>query len=192
MRHLAKLSLVPLLLLAGVAEAHPSASHVSGFVAGFSHPLGGLDHLLAMVAVGLWATQVGGRAIWLVPAAFVGTMAVAGVLAMGGSVIPFVEQGIAASVLLLGLLIATALRLPTPAAVLLVGIFAAFHGIAHGVELPEASAPLGYAAGFVIATALLHGLGIALGLAAAPRLGVRLVQAAGAAIALAGVVLAAG
>ena len=192
MRHLAKLSLFPLLLLAGVAEAHPSASHASGFVAGFSHPLGGLDHLLAMVAVGLWATQVGGRAIWALPAAFVATMAVANMVAMGGTVIPFFEQGIAASVLILGLLIATALRLPVAAATVLVGFFAAFHGIAHGLELPETAAPLGYAGGFILATALLHGLGVALGLALAPRFGARLTRVTGVAIALGGMVIAAG
>lgn len=175
------------LLAAGAAQAHTFGAEGAGFVAGFAHPLGGLDHLLAMVAVGLWASQLGGRALWLVPSAFVGAMAVGGLIGMAGVEIGGIEQMILASVLVLGLVVAMAFRIRTDLAMGLVGLFALFHGMAHGLELPEASAPLGYAVGFVLATALLHGVGIAAGLIASTRLSVLATRAAGAVVALAGV-----
>lgn len=187
--------IVLLVALAAVAAAEPAFAHTfgahgAGFVAGFAHPFGGFDHLLAMVAVGLWAGQLGGRALWAVPAAFVGAMVVGGLLATSGIALPKVELGIAGSLVVLGILVATAWRLPVAAAMVLVGLFAVFHGHAHGAELPQAASALGYGAGFVLATALLHGSGVALGLNAR-RLGASaVVRAAGGATSLAGLALA--
>ena len=132
------------------------------FLAGFSHPLVGLDHILAMIAVGLWAAMLGGRALLAVPAAFVGTMIAGFALATTGVALPLVEPMVAASVVVLGLVVAMAVRLPATAGALLVGAFALFHGHAHGVEL-GAAAVLPYLAGFAVATALLHGAGIGSG-----------------------------
>ncbi len=146
-----------------LAQAHPGHD-ASGFAAGVSHPLHGLDHILAMVAVGLWAVQLGGRAKWLVPASFVSVMAIGGALGMAGVAMPFAEQGILASVLILGVLIAAAVRLPLAASMSIVGLFALCHGHAHGLEMPGTAAGLEYGAGFVIATALLHASGIMAGL----------------------------
>ncbi len=182
------------LLFAGAAQAHTFGAHGAGFIAGFAHPLGGFDHLLAMIAVGLWAAQLGGRALWAVPAAFVGAMAVGSVAGLTGYELSGLEQAIAVSVLILGLVIAAALRMRTDLAAMLVGAFAICHGIAHGAELPEAAAPVGYAVGFMLATALLHGVGICLGLLSAHKLGADrfgryAIRAAGVAIAVAGVYL---
>ncbi len=174
-----------------VAHAHPGHDgHDFGwdFRTGFSHPLLGWDHLAAMLAVGLWAVQLGGRARWLVPAAFVGVMALGAALARTGVAVPGVEQTIAASVLILGLLIASASKLPTWAGMALVGLFAAFHGFAHGAEMPGTSAGLTYGAGFVLATALIHLAGIGLGSLAARR-SEKITRAAGLVIAACGVVL---
>lgn len=135
----------------------------SGFAAGFFHPLFGLDHLLALLGVGIWAAQLGGRAVWSVPAAFVTVMIAGAVLALGGTPLPMVEFGIGGSVLVMGGLIALGARMPLPVAMGLVGLFALFHGHAHGTELPGFAHPAAYGAGFVLATALLHatGFGIA-------------------------------
>lgn len=152
------------LLGAPVAEAHLVGEHGAGFEAGVLHPLSGLDHLLAMIAVGIWAAQLGGRAIWAVPSAFVGCMAVGGLLAVTGTALPMVEPGILGSVLLFGLLIATAARVPTVLGMAIVGLFALFHGHAHGTELPEAANPAAYALGFVLATSFLHAVGLGLAL----------------------------
>ena len=143
-----------------VAEAHTFGSQGAGLMAGLTHPFVGLDHLLAMIAVGIWAGQLGGRAVWLIPLTFVSVMAAAASLASFGLLLPLVEPAIACSVLILGLLIAGSVRLPTSVGALLVGLFAVFHGYAHGLELPQAASPILYGAGFVLATALLHGLGI--------------------------------
>ncbi|MCV9961340.1 HupE/UreJ family protein [Pararhizobium sp. BT-229] len=159
------------LLLAAVALAAstaPAFAHLDpaehgSLMAGFTHPLSGLDHILVMIAVGLWAAQIGGRALWAVPSAFIGTMAFGFALAMTGVHLPFVEPAILASVVTLGLLVAMAVRLQTAACVAVVGVFALFHGYAHGGELGAAGA-LPFSAGFVIATALLHVAGIGLGL----------------------------
>ena len=175
------------LALAAPAFAHTGVGvHSHGFAAGFLHPLLGLDHLLAMLGVGVWAAQLGKRATWLVPAAFVAVMIAGAGLALSGIAMPMVEFGIAGSVLVIGALIAFGTRLPVGLAMGLVGLFALFHGHAHGTELPGFAHPAAYGAGFVAATALLHagGVGIALLLRRhAARLPVRI---AGAAMALAG------
>jgi urease accessory protein len=152
-----------LLLLTAPAFAHPGLAGHNSFFAGFTHPLLGVDHILVMVAVGLWAAVIGGRALIIVPAAFVGTMVVGYLLSLTGLALPFVEPIILASVVALGLLIAAAVRLPVAAGAALVGLFALFHGYAHGGELGVAAAlPFGF--GFAIATAFLHVAGIGLGL----------------------------
>jgi urease accessory protein len=177
--------------LTGAALAHTGAGGTSGFTHGFMHPLGGLDHVLAMVAVGLYAALLGGRALGLVPATFVGAMAAGGALGMAGLALPYGEVGIALSVIALGLAVALRISLPVLLATGLAGLFAIFHGHAHGAEMPDASG-LTYAAGFMLATALLHGVGIALGLAAgrlSERGGWRAAQAAGGAMAFAGVAI---
>jgi len=147
-------------LLPQLAYAHVGAGGAEGLLRGIAHPLGGIDHLLAMVAVGLWAAQRGGRALWLIPAAFVLVMAAGGIAGTLGAPLPFVEQGILASLLVLGLLIAAAARLPLPLSTALVGLFALFHGHAHGAEMPAHAPGLVYGAGFVLATAFLHAAGI--------------------------------
>ena len=176
----------------GMAFAHTGPGDVHDFVHGFMHPLGGFDHLVAMVAVGVLAAQLGGRALWLIPAAFVATMAVTGTLGAAGVEIPFVESGIALSVLVLGAAIAFEVALPIAGAAVLVAFFAIFHGYAHGAEIPASISGTPYGLGFVAATALLHGCGIALGLllgGAEGGLGRRLVRLAGGAAAITGVVL---
>jgi urease accessory protein len=152
-----------LVALAAPASAHPLAAG-TGWAAGFAHPWLGLDHALAMIAVGLWATQLGGRALWLVPATFVAVMLAGGALGAAGVAWPAVELGVVGSVLLLGLMVAGRLRVPTGLGMAVVALFALFHGHAHGAEMPAGAGAL-YALGFTVATALLHGLGIALGLA---------------------------
>ena len=152
------------------ALAHPGIGEMHGFVHGFAHPLGGLDHILAMVTVGTFAWQLGGRALWLVPATFVLAMAIGGALAMTGVPVPMVEAGIAASVIVLGAIVALGIKAPLAIAMGLVGLFAIFYGHAHGSEMPLAAATGVYAAGFMLATALLHMTGIAIG-AAIGRIG---------------------
>ena len=153
------------LILAATAPAfaHLDPNDHGSFMSGFSHPLFGLDHIVVMVAVGLWAATIGGRALWIVPGAFVGTMASATCSRSTGVALPFVEPMILASVVALGLLIAAAVRLPVALGATLVGIFALFHGYAHGGELGAATA-LSFGIGFAVATALLHAAGIGLGL----------------------------
>ena len=145
------------------AFAHLDPAEHDSFAAGFSHPLFGLDHILAMLAVGLWAATQGGRALWLVPAAFVGTMALGFAAAIAGLPLPFVEPVILASVIFIGIAIALALPIPTVAVSALVGFFAFFHGHAHGGELGGAGAG-DFALGFMVATAALHALGVFAGL----------------------------
>jgi urease accessory protein len=120
-----------------LAQAHPQIGNSAGFARGLAHPMSGSDHICAMIAVGLWAAQRGDRALWLVPLVFVLAMTIGGILGMAAISLPFVEPGIAASVLVLGILIAAAVRLPLIASVLLVGLFALFHGHAHGSEMPS-------------------------------------------------------
>ena len=174
-------------LLPTAALAHPGHG-ADGFAHGFAHPLGGLDHVLAMAAVGLYAALLGGRALWLVPASFVGMMAVGGALGMARVALPYTEIVIALSVVALGLAITLRANLPIIVAMALTGAFAIFHGHAHGAEMPADAAGLSYATGFLLATVLLHGVGIAFGLATS-RFGWRVAQAAGGAIALAGIAL---
>lgn len=155
-----------LLLLPTAALAHPSIDHhVHGFLAGVSHPLTGLDHLLAMLSVGLWASQKGGRALWLWPTAFVSAMIAGGVIGMMGIGLPLVEPAIIASLLVLGAVIAATVTLPTAAGIMLIAVFGLFHGNAHGMEAPGAGAAL-YALGFVLSTITLHVLGLTVGLSA--------------------------
>ncbi|MDA0218330.1 MAG: HupE/UreJ family protein [Proteobacteria bacterium] len=183
-----------------VATAMPAFAHTGvgphgGLAAGFTHPLLGLDHLLAMIAVGLFAAARGGKALWLVPLAFVAMMAGGGALAMAGIQVPMVELGIALSVVVLGAAVALRLSLPVAGAMALVGAFALFHGHAHGAEIPAGASALTYAAGFVAATAMLHGIGIAIGMAAgygSRRTGQWAVRSAGSVMALAGVGMLAG
>ena len=174
------------LLIPGAALAHTGHGDAGSLAHGFMHPLGGLDHLLAMFAVGLFAFQLGGRALWRVPAAFVGMMAFGGLLGIEGVALPFVELAIAFSVLAIGLAVAWGQGVPTAFAMALVGFFAIFHGHAHGAELPADASALGYAAGFLAATAVLHAAGIA---AASVASRAALVRAGGGAVALAGVAL---
>ncbi|MDO5640504.1 MAG: HupE/UreJ family protein [Neisseria sp.] len=177
--------LLPLLILAAApaaAFAHPGHAD-SGFLSGALHPVGGLDHILAMLAVGLWAASFGGKARWAVPASFVGVMALGFVFGANGGSMPMLEQGIAASVLVIGLAAAWAKRIPALAAAAIVGAFALFHGVAHGLEMHGASAAA-YAAGFILSTALLHAAGFFTGTALAKN--VWLNRAVGSAIGIAG------
>lgn len=174
--------------VAGPAAAHTDGADVTGgFLAGFLHPVSGLDHVVAMVAVGLWGAFLGQPAIWLLPVVFPLVMAFGGVLGILGVPIPSVEVGIAMSAIVLGLCVALALRPPLWVAAVLVGAFAVFHGHAHGTELPGAANAFVFAAGFVIATGLLHLSGIAFGLLARWDAGKMAVRAGGGLIALAGV-----
>lgn len=185
---------ISLLLAPGAAFAHSGpAGHTHGFADGFLHPLNGLDHLLAMIAVGLLAAHLGGRALLLVPLTFVSLMAAGGVIGFAEIRVPYVELLIAASVVVLGALVAFRANVPLATAMLIAGFFAIFHGHAHGAELPSGESPFPYAAGFLISTALLHLSGIVLGFGfaklTASNLGQRIVQAGGGAMALAGIVL---
>jgi urease accessory protein len=176
--------------LAGAAHAHTGMEHAFSFASGFAHPWTGLDHMLAMVAVGLWAGINGGRALWVWPAAFVGVMLAGGALGIAGVPIPFVEPGILASVIVLGLLVLTAARLPVALGAALVAVFAILHGHAHGAELPSGAAAATYAAGFAIATAALHALGLGIAHLCRSDSGKLVVRGAGAAVAVAGLALA--
>ena len=177
---------------AGVAHAHVGVSERSGLTQGLAHPLSGLDHLAAMLAVGLWASQLGARATWGVPLAFLGVMSVGAVLGATGVALPLVEPGIAASVLVLGLLVAAAVRMPFAASAVVVGLFALAHGHAHGTELPATASGLGYSLGFLAATAALSFAGVGLGIAAEGRGAPMLIRGAGAAIAVCGLILCVG
>ncbi|KAB7742076.1 urease accessory protein [Parvibaculum sedimenti] len=184
-----------LLLASGSAEAHTGMGSASGFVHGFAHPISGIDHVLAMVAVGLFAAHLGGRALWLVPLSFASMMIVGGALGMTGFHIPFVEFGIGLSIVVLGAAIAFSLDTPTSAAMAVVGFFAVFHGHAHGAEMPETASGFEYGLGFVLATVALHGLGIGLGLALGGMNHVhspRILRLGGGAMALCGIAILAG
>lgn len=150
--------------LTGTAFAHTGEGAVGGFISGFLHPIFGWDHVIAMVAVGLWGAFLGMPAIWILPVVFPMVMALGGVLGILGIGIPAVEIGIASSAIILGGLVALAARPPIWVAAVIVGIFAIFHGHAHGTELPQAANPLAYSVGFVLSTGLLHLSGIAFGL----------------------------
>jgi urease accessory protein len=185
--------LVPLML---VVVASPAAAHTGdmagGFFGGFAHPMFGADHVVAMVAVGLWGVFLGAPAIWLLPIVFPLVMALGGVLGILGVPIPAVETGIATSAVVLGLMVALAARPPLWVAAVLVGAFAVFHGHAHGGELPAGADAVAYSLGFVVATGFLHLCGIAFGTLAAWPAGRIAVRTAGGAIALAGIAFLAG
>lgn len=152
-----------LALVALPALAHVQEGQAAGFLTGLAHPVSGLDHVLAMIAVGLWGAQLGAPALWLLPVTFPLVMAFGGLLGLLGIPLPGVEVGIALSALALGLAVATSWRPPLAVAALLVAAFAVFHGHAHGTELPEGQSGLTYSIGFVVATGLLHLAGIGIG-----------------------------
>lgn len=172
---------------AGPALAHTGGGAHGGFLAGFSHPILGWDHVAAMVAVGLWGACLGAPAIWVLPVVFPLVMVAGAMLGLLGLPLPAVETGIAASAVVLGALVAMAVRTPLWLAGAIVGSFAVFHGHAHGAELPESANALAFAVGFVVATGLLHLGGIALGLLVRRPAGARAVRATGALISMAGV-----
>ncbi|HKR83214.1 MAG TPA: HupE/UreJ family protein [Terriglobales bacterium] len=179
-------------VLSAPALAHATAGQAKGLVTGFIHPLSGLDHILAMVAVGIWGAQLKRPAIWVLPIAFPMVMSIGGLLGVRGVPIPGVEIGVAASAVVLGIVIAAQLTPPLWVAGLIVSAFAIFHGHAHGTELPKAASPLSYALGFVLATGLLHATGIVIGLLDLWPLGARALRIAGGFIAATGVVLLVG
>jgi urease accessory protein len=162
------LTTIFLLAASGTAFAHPGHD-VSGLAAGLMHPFTGLDHLLAMVAVGLWASQGGGRKVWLLPATFMTMLAVGAGIATQWPSLTMIETGIAVSVLALGLLVSLSLQLPAMLSVAITALFGLLHGYAHGLELPESAAPAAYALGFLAATASLHIVGITMGIATRER-----------------------
>ncbi|MGH8619587.1 MAG: HupE/UreJ family protein [Burkholderiales bacterium] len=175
-------------LVPGLAWAHPFHTG-DGFAAGWVHPFTGLDHLLAMVAVGLWAAQIGGRARWTVPLAFVTAMLLGAAASVAGLQVPLVEPMVAASVVVLGLLITLHRRTSVGAGAAICAVFAVFHGLAHASELPPATSALAYFAGFALATALLHATGVLTGVWMGRLHGARWI---GAPIALAGCALLGG
>jgi len=174
------------LLFASPAQAHDGTGLAGGFIAGVLHPLAGLDHMLAMISVGLWGAFLGRPLVYALPMLFPAAMAVGGALGMAGIGFPPVELGIAVSVVTLGAMILFAVRAPVVVACVIVGIFALFHGYAHGAELPSAADPVGYSAGFVLSTGVLHLVGIAFGLLRTVPAGTVALRAAGGAIALSG------
>ena len=176
-------------LAAANAQAHTFGTSGFGFIEGLEHPISGIDHIMAMVAVGLWASQEGGRALWALPVTFVSMMTAGALLGVAGVPVPAVELGIAASVLVLGALIAASARLPLLAAMAIVGACAIMHGHAHGAEMPEAAAPMLYGIGFVLGTSILHTIGVTVGIWARSRVARIVVRVGGGAIALGGVVL---
>ncbi|ABV95529.1 hydrogenase/urease accessory protein (plasmid) [Dinoroseobacter shibae DFL 12 = DSM 16493] len=169
------------------ALAHETHGHGGGFVAGFTHPILGWDHVAAMVAVGLWGAFLGAPAIWILPVVFPLVMALGAVLGIAGVPVPAIETGIALSAVVLGLMIAFVVRPPLWVAAVIVGLFAVFHGYAHGTELPGTVNAFAYAVGFVISTGLLHMIGIAFGLAIKWPAGRMAVRGAGGLISIAGV-----
>lgn len=186
----ARLALVALGHAALLAACGPAFAHTGsgsgGFIGGFTHPVFGLDHVVAMVAVGLWGAFLGPPAIWLLPVVFPLVMAGGGAVGILGLPLPGVEVGVAVSAIVLGLMVALAARPPLWVAAVLVGAFAIFHGHAHGSELPPGSDAVAFSVGFVVATGLLHLVGIAFGLLARWPAGRVTVRAAGGAIALTG------
>ncbi|HXV23232.1 MAG TPA: HupE/UreJ family protein [Alphaproteobacteria bacterium] len=179
-------------LAPSAAFAHTGIGESSGLMHGLMHPLWGLDHQLAMILVGIFAYQLGGRALWLVPLTFVTVMALGGLLGVNGMALPFVEIGIALSVVILGAIVAFGIKAPVAAAMALVGLFAIFHGHAHGTEMPLDASGAAYGLGFMLATALLHAAGIVIGLLigmAAKPLGQNVYRAVGGLASLAGVAL---
>jgi len=188
------LAMLAIFAVPTMAMAHTGAGAAGGFAHGFWHPITGLDHVLAMALVGVLAWQLGGRALWLVPATFVAAMAAGGVVAAGGLGLPLVEVGIALSVVVLGAAVALGIRAPVALAMGIAGLFAIFHGHAHGAEMPADASGLAYGIGFMLTTALLHLSGLGLGYlvgAAGDRHAV-VVRSAGGLAAIAGIVILTG
>jgi len=181
-----------LLLSASPAAAHAEHGVAGGFISGFMHPLGGLDHLLARAAVGIWGAFLGKPLVWALPVTFPLVMVAGGVLGIFAIPVPGVEEGIALSVVALGTAIALAWRAPVAIAVTIIAIFALFHGHAHGTELPAAAAPEAYATGFVLATGLVHLAGIAIGWLLGMRSGAWILRGIGLLIAMTGLWIMAG
>ena len=179
--------LFTLLLCAQAAQAHVHKGEAVSFLSGLKHPISGLDHVVAMIAVGLWGAQLGAPAIWVLPVAFPMVMAMGGMLGLLGVPLPGMEMGIAASAILLGAAVMMELRPPLALAAGLVGFFAIFHGYAHGSELPAGESGLLYSLGFVMATGCLHAAGISIGLVHRWNWGQRALRVVGAAIAIAGI-----
>lgn len=177
---------VVVFLCAESAFAHPQKGEAVGFLTGFRHPISGLDHVLAMVAVGLWGAQLGAPAVWVLPVAFPMVMAVGGMLGLMGIPLPGIEYGIALSAILLGAAVMFEVRPPLGLAALLVGFFAIFHGHAHGTELPPGQSAMLYSIGFVMATGCLHALGIGIGTVHRWEWGQRLLRVAGGLVAMGG------
>ena len=186
--------LIGVLALVVLAIASPAQAHIidaggAGWAQGFSHPFSGLDHILAMVAVGVWAAQTGRPAMWVLPVAFPLAMTGGGLLGVAGLPVPGIEAGIAASVLGLGLLVVFKARPPLALSVALVALFALFHGHAHGTELPQAASPLLYGLGFIVATGILHLIGLGIGHVMRLPAGMTALRVGGGAIAAAGITL---
>jgi len=177
---------VLLMASATSVSAHVQQGQAAGFVTGLRHPVSGLDHVLAMISVGLWGAQLGAPAVWLLPVTFPMVMACGAFLGLVGIPLPGVEIGIALSAVLLGLMVAGEAKPPLVAAAILVGCFAIFHGHAHGTELPPGQSGLMYSIGFVAATGCLHGVGIAIGVVHRWTAGRIVLRLAGAAVAIAG------
>ena len=182
----ATLSATLLMLVPTLGLAHQESGQAAGFVAGLVHPISGLDHVVAMIAVGLWGAVLGPPAIWVLPVAFPMMMAFGGFMGLLGIPVPSIEIGIAVSAIVLGAMVLIQARPPLWVAAILVAIFAIFHGYAHGRELPAGANALLYSLGFVVATGLLHLVGILLGEAHRWALGRQIVRAAGGGIAVAG------
>jgi urease accessory protein len=183
------LLLFALLLSSTNLFAHPLLGTQSGFSNGFFHPLSGLDHILAMLAVGIWAAQMGGKVKWIIPVTFVGLMSLGGVLGMNNISLPFAEIGILVSVVVLGVLILAGVKLPMLVSSILVGVFALCHGHTHGTELPAAASGVMYAAGFALTTIVLHLSGIGFGSVVNKIANEKIVKLSGAMIAIAGLFL---
>ena len=182
-------SLFVLFLIPGVAFAHTSLGGTSGLMHGFLHPLSGLDHQLAMILVGVFAYRLGGRALCLVPLTFVTVMAFGGFLGIMGVRIPFIELGIALSVIVLGAIVAVGVKVPVAVAIGVVGLFAIFHGHVHGSEMPLNISGFEYGVGFIMATTLLHGIGFLIGGMSSKTLGNNMYRVVGGLASVAGAAL---
>jgi urease accessory protein len=179
---------IVILLLPGNASAHVRSGDAIGFVTGLLHPVSGLDHVLAMIAVGLWGAQLGQPAVWLLPVTFPMVMALGGMLGLMGIPLPGIEIGIAASAIILGIAVMREARPRLPVAAVVVALFAIFHGHAHGTELPEGENGLLYSMGFVVATGTLHATGVGIGLAHKWPWGQRALKLVGGGVAFAGLI----
>ena len=182
--------LVLFLFLPSIAFAHTGIDQTAGFLHGLAHPIGGADHLLAMLAVGIWAAQIGGQALWRVTGTFVAVMLLGGLLGIANIPLPFIEEGILVSIVVLGILITGAFKIRLVYSCLLVGVFAIFHGYTHGSEMPTSISAASYALGFVMATAVLHLSGIGLAVLMKKTKVQMMGRFAGSTIALCGVYLA--